>query len=138
MAGHWLTYVITSSLRTHLETGSAMFADAARAGTTLSHFAEGVGRRFEHVLLDEYQNSNHFNQGSCSKLKRDGARLTIVGDDAQSLRSNAGTGLIGFLADRELTKYWRGPVRRTTFVLLTSLPFSAAFHSSALHDPLGI
>ncbi len=47
--------------------------------------AASVGARFQHVLVDEYQDTNRL-QGSILKaLKPDGRGLTVVGDDAQSI-----------------------------------------------------
>ncbi len=49
--------------------------------------AEGVRRRFDHVLVDEYQDTNALQAGILSGLKPDGRGLTVVGDDAQSIYS---------------------------------------------------
>ena len=49
--------------------------------------AADVSSRFDHVLVDEYQDTNRL-QGSILKaLKPDGRGLTVVGDDAQSIYS---------------------------------------------------
>ena len=50
-------------------------------------FAESIGRRFDHVLVDEYQDTNRLQARILSALKPDGAGLTVVGDDAQSIYS---------------------------------------------------
>ena len=50
-------------------------------------FAEEIGSRFDHVLVDEYQDTNRLQSTILLGLKRDGAGLTVVGDDAQSIYS---------------------------------------------------
>ncbi len=49
--------------------------------------AEGVRRRFDHVLVDEYQDTNALQAGILLGLKPDGHGLSVVGDDAQSIYS---------------------------------------------------
>jgi DNA helicase II / ATP-dependent DNA helicase PcrA len=49
--------------------------------------AESVRRRFDHVLVDEYQDTNALQAGVLLGLKPDGRGLTVVGDDAQSIYS---------------------------------------------------
>src|SRR5207249_658917 len=49
--------------------------------------AESVRRRFDHVLVDEYQDTNALQAGILHGLKPDGHGLTVVGDDAQSIYS---------------------------------------------------
>ena len=49
--------------------------------------AAEVGDRFDHVLLDEYQDTNRLQANILLKLKPDGRGLTVVGDDAQSIYS---------------------------------------------------
>jgi DNA helicase-2/ATP-dependent DNA helicase PcrA len=49
--------------------------------------ADGVRRRFDHILVDEYQDTNALQAGILLGLKPDGAGLTVVGDDAQSIYS---------------------------------------------------
>ena len=44
-----------------------------------------VAARFEHVLVDEYQDTNRLQAGILKALKPDGRGLTVVGDDAQSI-----------------------------------------------------
>jgi DNA helicase-2/ATP-dependent DNA helicase PcrA len=46
-----------------------------------------VGGRFDHVLVDEYQDTNRLQSSILLALKPDGAGLTVVGDDAQSIYS---------------------------------------------------
>jgi DNA helicase II / ATP-dependent DNA helicase PcrA len=47
--------------------------------------AENVRRRFDHVLVDEYQDTNALQAAILFALRPGGAGLTVVGDDAQSI-----------------------------------------------------
>lgn len=49
--------------------------------------AQDLGGRFDHVLVDEYQDTNRLQSSILLALKPDGAGLTVVGDDAQSIYS---------------------------------------------------
>ena len=49
--------------------------------------AADVGGRFDHVLVDEYQDTNRLQSSILLALKPDGRGLTVVGDDAQSIYS---------------------------------------------------
>ncbi len=49
--------------------------------------AERVGARFDHVLVDEYQDTNALQAQTLLKLKPTGVGVTVVGDDAQSIYS---------------------------------------------------
>jgi ATP-dependent DNA helicase UvrD/PcrA len=49
--------------------------------------ARAVRHRFDHVLVDEYQDTNALQAGILIGLKPDGRGLTVVGDDAQSIYS---------------------------------------------------
>ncbi|TGQ66627.1 MAG: ATP-dependent helicase [Mesorhizobium sp.] len=49
--------------------------------------AAHLGGRFDHVLVDEYQDTNRLQASILLALKPDGAGLTVVGDDAQSIYS---------------------------------------------------
>lgn len=44
-----------------------------------------IGGRFSHVLVDEYQDTNHLQAALLLAMKPDGQGLTVVGDDAQSI-----------------------------------------------------
>lgn len=55
--------------------------------TTEPEFAAEIGSRFDHVLVDEYQDTNRLQASILLALKPDGAGLTVVGDDAQSIYS---------------------------------------------------
>ena len=44
-----------------------------------------IGGLFDHVLVDEYQDTNHLQAAILMAMKPDGRGLTVVGDDAQSI-----------------------------------------------------
>ena len=50
-------------------------------------FAEEIGSWFDHILVDEYQDTNILQAQILHALKPDGSGLTVVGDDAQSIYS---------------------------------------------------
>src|SRR5258706_7640197 len=52
-----------------------------------SALAEEVGGRFDHVLVDEYQDTNRLQSSILLGLKPRGQGLTVVGDDAQAIYS---------------------------------------------------
>ena len=49
--------------------------------------AAAVAERFDHVLVDEYQDTNVLQAEILVALKPDGSGVTVVGDDAQSIYS---------------------------------------------------
>jgi DNA helicase-2/ATP-dependent DNA helicase PcrA len=49
--------------------------------------AQEIGGRFDHVMVDEYQDTNRLQAAILLALKPDGRGLTVVGDDAQSIYS---------------------------------------------------
>ena len=49
--------------------------------------AEDLAARFDHVLVDEYQDTNRLQASILLNLKPTGRGLTVVGDDAQSIYS---------------------------------------------------
>jgi DNA helicase-2/ATP-dependent DNA helicase PcrA len=49
--------------------------------------ASDIGGRFDHVLVDEYQDTNRLQSSILLALKPGGHGLTVVGDDAQSIYS---------------------------------------------------
>ena len=49
--------------------------------------AKHIGEHFDHVLVDEYQDTNRLQAEILRGLKPDGAGLTVVGDDAQAIYS---------------------------------------------------
>jgi DNA helicase-2/ATP-dependent DNA helicase PcrA len=57
----------------------AMMEDAA--------LAKEIGKRFDHVLVDEYQDTNTLQAEILARLRPDGQGLTVVGDDAQAIYS---------------------------------------------------
>src|ERR1039457_1972993 len=54
---------------------------------SVGEIARLVSARFDHVLVDEYQDTNALQAAILLGLKPDGAGLTVVGDDAQSIYS---------------------------------------------------
>ena len=52
-----------------------------------SALAADMGGRFDHVLVDEYQDTNRLQSSILHALKPDGVGLTVVGDDAQAIYS---------------------------------------------------
>jgi DNA helicase-2/ATP-dependent DNA helicase PcrA len=61
--------------------------------------AQHVGAHFDHVLVDEYQDTNSLQGQILQALKPDGAGLAVVGDDAQaiySFRAAAVENIMGF------------------------------------------
>lgn len=49
--------------------------------------ADDIGNRFDHVMVDEYQDTNRLQSSVLMALKPGGLGLTVVGDDAQSIYS---------------------------------------------------
>jgi len=49
--------------------------------------AQHVAQRFDHVLVDEYQDTNRLQASVLLALKPNGKSLTVVGDDAQAIYS---------------------------------------------------
>ena len=61
--------------------------------------AQHIAAHFDHVLVDEYQDTNRLQAEILHALKPDGAGLTVVGDDAQaiySFRAAAVDNILGF------------------------------------------
>ena len=52
--------------------------------------AADLSARFDHVLVDEYQDTNKLQASILLSMKPDGRGLTVVGDDAQSIYSFRG------------------------------------------------
>lgn len=50
-------------------------------------FAATIGGWFDHVLVDEFQDTNRVQSDILNALKPDGKGVTVVGDDAQSIYS---------------------------------------------------
>jgi DNA helicase-2/ATP-dependent DNA helicase PcrA len=49
--------------------------------------AAHLSQRFDHILVDEYQDTNRLQAAILTAIKPDGRGLTVVGDDAQSIYS---------------------------------------------------
>jgi DNA helicase II / ATP-dependent DNA helicase PcrA len=49
--------------------------------------ASRIGSLYDHVLVDEYQDTNHLQADILRAMKPDGVGLAVVGDDAQSIYS---------------------------------------------------
>jgi len=49
--------------------------------------AATIGGQFDHVLVDEYQDTNVLQAGILRRLRPDGRGVTVVGDDAQAIYS---------------------------------------------------
>ncbi len=47
--------------------------------------AADIGSRFDHILVDEYQDTNRLQAEIIRRIRPDGRGLTVVGDDAQSI-----------------------------------------------------
>jgi DNA helicase-2/ATP-dependent DNA helicase PcrA len=61
--------------------------------------AQHVGAHFDHILVDEYQDTNKLQAEILHALKPDGSGLAVVGDDAQaiySFRAAAVENIMGF------------------------------------------
>jgi DNA helicase-2/ATP-dependent DNA helicase PcrA len=52
---------------------------------TIPELARDLGGRFDHILIDEYQDTNRLQAEILLAMKPDGRGLTVVGDDAQSI-----------------------------------------------------
>ncbi len=52
--------------------------------------AAEIGAKFDHVLVDEYQDTNALQAEILLRLKPDGSGVTVVGDDAQAIYSFRG------------------------------------------------
>jgi DNA helicase II / ATP-dependent DNA helicase PcrA len=52
-----------------------------------AEIARDLSSRFDHVLVDEYQDTNRLQASILLAMKPDGKGLTVVGDDAQSIYS---------------------------------------------------
>jgi DNA helicase II / ATP-dependent DNA helicase PcrA len=73
--------------------------------------AEEVGARFDHVLVDEYQDTNRLQADILLAMKPSGAGVTVVGDDAQSIYSFRGATVRNIL---DFPHHFTQPVRIVT------------------------
>jgi DNA helicase-2/ATP-dependent DNA helicase PcrA len=49
--------------------------------------AADIGERFDHILVDEYQDTNQLQSSVVGLMRPDGRGVTVVGDDAQAIYS---------------------------------------------------
>jgi len=49
--------------------------------------AESIGGRFDHILVDEYQDTNRIQAGILMGMRHSNQNIVVVGDDAQSIYS---------------------------------------------------
>jgi DNA helicase-2/ATP-dependent DNA helicase PcrA len=73
--------------------------------------ARQVGERFDHVLVDEYQDTNLLQATILRSLKPDGRGVTAVGDDAQSIYSFRGATVRNIL---DFPQHFSQPARIVT------------------------
>ncbi len=73
--------------------------------------AQAVGERFDHVLVDEYQDTNLLQAAIVRGMKPDGRGVTVVGDDAQSIYSFRGATVRNIL---DFPHQFSQPVRTVT------------------------
>jgi len=78
-------YVETKQRQNVLDYDDLLLYWAEMMGETA--IAAEVGARFDHILVDEYQDTNRLQAEILARLKPQGAGLTVVGDDAQSIYS---------------------------------------------------
>jgi DNA helicase-2/ATP-dependent DNA helicase PcrA len=80
-----------------------MASDAALAGE--------IGARFDHILVDEYQDTNRLQSAILLGMKPDGRGVTVVGDDAQSIYAFRGATVRNIL---DFPAQFQPPARRVT------------------------
>jgi DNA helicase-2/ATP-dependent DNA helicase PcrA len=73
--------------------------------------ARALGERFDHVLVDEYQDTNRLQAKILVALKPDGQGLTVVGDDAQAIYAFRGATVDNILA---FPQHFSPPARQLT------------------------
>ena len=73
--------------------------------------AADLAGRFDHVLVDEYQDTNRLQASILLALKPDGRGLTVVGDDAQSIYSFRGATVRNIL---DFPSHFNPPARQVT------------------------
>ncbi|MGO7421929.1 ATP-dependent helicase, partial [Rhizobium ruizarguesonis] len=79
------SYVEAKQSQNVLDYDDLLLYWAQMVGETV--IAEDIGSRFDHVLVDEYQDTNRLQASILLALKPQGQGLTVVGDDAQSIYS---------------------------------------------------
>ena len=103
---------------------------------------KAVRRLFDHVLVDEYQDTNWLQADILKKLKPDGRGLMVVGDDAQSIYSFRGARIGNILefpdqfeAKTKVIKLRRNGVGRNSrpkFILIALLEITSPFCASPM------
>jgi DNA helicase-2/ATP-dependent DNA helicase PcrA len=73
--------------------------------------AADLAGRFDHVLVDEYQDTNRLQASILLALKPDGRGLTVVGDDAQSIYSFRGATVRNIL---DFPTHFNPPAKQVT------------------------
>ncbi|WP_118180740.1 ATP-dependent helicase [Paraburkholderia phosphatilytica] len=73
--------------------------------------AADLSGRFDHVLVDEYQDTNRLQASILLALKPDGHGLTVVGDDAQSIYSFRGATVRNIL---DFPSHFAPPAKQVT------------------------
>jgi DNA helicase-2/ATP-dependent DNA helicase PcrA len=73
--------------------------------------AADLTSRFDHVLVDEYQDTNRLQASILLALKPDGRGLTVVGDDAQSIYSFRGATVRNIL---DFPAHFNPPAKQVT------------------------
>jgi DNA helicase II / ATP-dependent DNA helicase PcrA len=73
--------------------------------------ASEIGARFDHVLVDEYQDTNRLQADIILSMKPTGQGVTVVGDDAQSIYSFRGATVRNIL---DFPHQFSQPVRMVT------------------------
>ena len=71
--------------------------------------AREIGAHFDHVLVDEYQDTNVLQAEILQRLRPTGEGLTVVGDDAQaiySFRAATVENILGFQGCVSRTRQW--------------------------------
>ena len=98
----WASFPWCSSWTAELKKLFASFVEAKQRQNVLDYddlllywaqmvgdpmLADDIGGRFDHVLVDEYQDTNRLQASILLALKPTGRGLTVVGDDAQAIYS---------------------------------------------------
>ena len=85
--------------------------------------ADDIGGRFDHVLVDEYQDTNRLQSSILLALKPGGRGLTVVGDDAQSIYSFCAATVRNILTSRRVLAPC-GSSSRSTAIIARRRQFS--------------
>jgi DNA helicase-2/ATP-dependent DNA helicase PcrA len=78
-------YVDAKQAQNVLDYDDLLLYWAQAVGDTV--LAQEIGNKFDHVLVDEYQDTNRLQSSILLALKPEGRGLTVVGDDAQAIYS---------------------------------------------------